>query len=154
MPRGYPKQYHKFYMMLHVISGVMKNHEPTKDARMFTMPLSFSAPPVHANNQNMHWGKRARLVKALRHEAFIRARAMRLPQGQSFAVVTLHWQPSTKRNRDAHNLVPCVKPLVDGLVDHGLVPDDNTRFMSVPEPVIHPPIKGDARMWLTVETTM
>jgi crossover junction endodeoxyribonuclease RusA len=37
------------------------------------------------------------------------------------------------RRRDVHNLYPSIKALVDGLIDYGLLPDDNHRHLVGPD---------------------
>jgi len=39
------------------------------------------------------------------------------------------------RRRDPHNYYPTVKPIVDGLVDAGLWPDDTPDFVETREPM-------------------
>lgn len=118
---------------------------------MTTMPLSFGRPPL-SMNQRMHWAKKARITRELRHEAAVRARSMRLGPYRHITV-TLHYQPRDNRRRDADNLVPSLKALCDGLVDAHLVPDDTPDLMTKRMPVIHPPVKGQpARTWLTIES--
>jgi crossover junction endodeoxyribonuclease RusA len=65
-------------------------------------------------------------------------------------IVQLHYVPSTKRRRDASNIVPTQKPAVDGLVDAGVVRDDTAEWVGELMPVIHPLAPGPARMWLAV----
>lgn len=116
----------------------------------YSIALPWDKPPLTANQKIKHWGERARLVKMIRESAFILTRASRIPRHKEI-LVTLHYQPRDRRNRDAHNLYPTVKALVDGIVDAGVVPDDNTDYLSTNEPVIHPPIKGQSpRMWMTI----
>ncbi len=38
-----------------------------------------------------------------------------------------------ERRRDVHNLYPSIKALVDGLIDYGLLPDDNHRHLVGPD---------------------
>lgn len=117
----------------------------------FIMPLSFTKPPLTANQRFGHWAEKAKLVKQLRQESMVRARSMRLPTSK-FATVTLHYQPRDRRRRDRHNLYPSVKALVDGLVDAKVVPDDDAEHLSAPEPVIHPAVKGEpGRCWLAIK---
>lgn len=112
--------------------------------------LPYLSPPLSAN-QRMHWSVRGRVTREVRSTAAWIARHTKLPAADRLTI-TLHYRPSTKRRRDAHNLYPLVKALVDGLVDAGIVPDDNTEHVSTPEPVIHPPTEsGTPSMWLNIE---
>ena len=44
---------------------------------------------------------------------------------------------TTKRRRDTDNLMYSLKPIYDGIVDAGVVPDDAPKYMKREEPVIH-----------------
>ncbi|AMU78478.1 hypothetical protein SEA_SKINNYPETE_48 [Mycobacterium phage SkinnyPete] len=107
--------------------------------------LPWSRPPLTAN-QRMHWAAKAKTTREVRAAAAVIAR--NLPRADRL-VVTLHYQPSQNRRRDRHNLWPTVKALVDGLVDAGVVPDDDTEHVSTPEPVIHTPA-STAALWLVL----
>ena len=116
-----------------------------------TLDLSFGTPPLNAN-QRLHWAQRAKLTKSIRHEAATRARAAHIGP-KDHVTVTLHYQPRDKRRRDRGNLVPTHKALLDGLVDAGIVPDDNPTYVDERMPEIHPPVKGQpSKCWLTIET--
>lgn len=117
------------------------------------MELSFTHPPLNLN-VNMHWAKRSPLVKALRHEAATRARALKIPEC-GHIITRLHWRPGDNRRRDEDNLVTSAKPLWDGLVDSGVVPDDTSEFMTKLMPKIHKPDKTNKpRMWLEIERSI
>lgn len=116
--------------------------------------LPYQKPPLTLNKQLHHHAK-ARLVKEVRQAAHWMARARRLPRNMPHAVITLHYVPRDKRTRDTDNLVATAKPAYDGLVDYGLVPDDNPQYMTKTEAVIHPPQKtapgpNGSRLYLTI----
>lgn len=118
--------------------------------KQHTMQLSFSKPPITLNSSFRHWSQRAKVVKEIRREAMVRARAARLGPYRHITT-TLHYQPRDRRRRDPSNLVGTQKPLLDGLVDAGVVPDDTPEYVTESMPVIHPPVKGEpGRMWLTI----
>lgn len=115
-----------------------------------TMPLSFTRPPLSANDRT-HWRPRARIIRQVRHEAATRARAMRWGP-YKYIAVQFHYQQSVTRRQDRGNLMPTHKALLDGLVDAGVVPDDNPQYVDELMPQIHPPVKGQpARCWLTIQ---
>lgn len=119
--------------------------------RRWVIPLSFTKPPLTANQRFGHWAQRAKLVKQVRHEACMRARSHKFP-AMGKCAVSLHYRPRDSRRRDADNLVPTLKALCDGLVDAGLVVDDTPEFMTKAMPVIHPAKKGTpASMWLEID---
>ena len=106
--------------------------------------LPWTRPPLTAN-QRMHWAEKSRVTREVRQTTCLLARSRKAPS-TSRLVVTLHYRQAVKRRLDAHNLYALVKPCVDGLVDAGIVPDDDTEHVSTPEPVIHPP--GKPALWL------
>ncbi|AAN12622.1 RusA-like Holliday junction resolvase [Mycobacterium phage Che9c] len=117
----------------------------TADSKYFRIDLPWSRPPLTAN-QRMHWAAKARKTREVRTAAALLARDA--PRTDRL-VATLHYQPRQQRRRDNHNLWPTVKALVDGLVDAGVVPDDDTEHVSTPEPVIHP-AAGTSALWLVL----
>lgn len=123
----------------------MTKHTTTK-----LLPLPQHTPPLTAN-QRLHWAQKARITKQLRHTTHILAKTKKLPTG-TYATITLHYVPATNRRRDRHNLWPTVKAAVDGLIDYGLVPDDDHTHVSTPEPVIHPADRSprETRLWLEI----
>lgn len=118
---------------------------------LYTIPLTFTKPPLNMN-QRMHWAQKAKITKAIRHEAMIRCRATRIRKANHITV-QLHYQPRDNRRRDSDNLVPTLKALCDGIVDAGVVTDDTPDYMTKIMPTIHPAIKGQpGRMWLEITT--
>ncbi|MDO5535461.1 MAG: hypothetical protein Q4F65_12540 [Propionibacteriaceae bacterium] len=114
------------------------------------IPLSWGTPPLTAN-QRKHWREKAALTRAVRTEVATRARAQKLPTGLERVTVRLHYVPAQNRRRDPSNLMPTQKAAVDGLVDHGLVPDDCPPYVTEEMPRVHPADRSVAlRMWLEV----
>ena len=98
--------------------------------------ISFPAPAKLINlNGREHWSVKARLTKAWRTAAYYEAVAAGVKRlGPSVVTVTLPVQ--TAHKRDPHNFVPTVKAIVDGLVDAGVWPDDNSDWVTVGEPLL------------------
>lgn len=46
--------------------------------------------------------------------------------------IRITWPTHTKR--DAHNLTPTFKALIDGAVDAGVLPDDSDEYLTGPDP--------------------
>ncbi|OEJ21128.1 hypothetical protein BGK67_34870 (plasmid) [Streptomyces subrutilus] len=103
------------------------------------------------SNQRLHHMAEHRIRRRLRSEAEQMARARRLPQLDRAAVhYVLHPRP-INRKRDPGNWAPTAKAYVDGLVDAGLLPDDNSAHLRGPYPEIGPPVStGLARMSLVI----
>lgn len=108
-------------------------------------------PPLN-HNQRLGWRQEAKLKRLVRLHAKNQATKARIGRCK-FLTVQLHYAPGDNRaRRDPANLTATSKPAIDGLVDAGLVPDDNPTFVLEVMPVIHPG-PGTRRLWLTVEVT-
>lgn len=116
----------------------------------YELPLPWSRPPLSLN-QRMHHHARARVVAEVRRTAGWLAKAARI--GHHHRVkVELIYTPATRRRRDADNLVAALKPLVDGLVDAGVVADDDDEHVERAMPIITvPDPRCAARLVLVVE---
>lgn len=94
-----------------------------------TWMLTFNAPAeLMTLNKRHHWRTRAKLTKKWREVAAVCARAGRIPTLNRARIVVTFVHP-TNRRRDAHNLFPTAKAIVDGLVDAGTLPDDNDAHL-------------------------
>lgn len=65
------------------------------------------------------------------------------------AEATLHWRVPTRRIQDTDNISPTLKPVLDALVQEGILPADN--WVCVPHTAqrIHPPEPGKlGAMWV------
>lgn len=116
----------------------------------WTMPLSYDKPPLNLNQRD-HWGKTTGPRKTLRTEARLRAKSMGIPTGMPHITTRLHYRAPDRRRRDEDNLIATAKPLWDGLVDAGIVPDDTSDYMTKLMPKIHPPAPEGPALWLTIE---
>lgn len=94
-----------------------------------TLPLPDSSMSGHAKG---NWHSKAATTKRMRRDAHVEA--LHITQGErrfERAVVSLAFYLGSNRRRDALNLANGVKPYIDGLVDAGLMPDDDWKVMSV-----------------------
>ncbi|MDT0223484.1 hypothetical protein [Gordonia sp. AC31] len=90
--------------------------------------LPYQRPPL-TPNQRLHWSVRARLTREIRETAGMCARSAKLPSlGRS--EVTTVWFVPDRRRRDAGSLSLTTKAALDGLVDAGVWPDDNTTWVA------------------------
>lgn len=114
------------------------------------LELPFTAA-LSLNDRMNHWVK-AKKVREWREAACWLARAAKIPQCERVRV-ELHYMPAQERRRDPDNLVASMKPIVDGLVDAGVVVDDTAAFVERCWPVIHakgPEVKPGSRFWVVV----
>jgi crossover junction endodeoxyribonuclease RusA len=115
----------------------------------YVLPIPYTSPPLSANDR-MHRMQKARVTRKLRGDMKLIARAKRLPR-MTRASATLHYVPGTNRRRDAENLAPTQKAVIDGaLVSSGCLPDDSGEFLTLTAPVIHPKDPQGGRLWLEV----
>ncbi len=118
-----------------------------------TIPLVWTTPPLSMNDRH-HWAAKARITRDIRETTRILAIAHHIPRNLDHVTVSLHYAPKTNRRINADNLSATLKPCCDGLVDHGLVPDDEPRYMAKLMPVIHPKSStGKGQLWLQIEVT-
>ena len=112
--------------------------------------LPYSKPPLNLNYR-MHWRERARITRQVRDAARILTLAKLRWAEPSRIEVELSYQPRDNRRRDVDNLIATLKPVCDGIVDAGLVPDDTPEFMGKRMPKILPAKKGEGgRMFFTI----
>lgn len=109
-------------------------------ARSWTLTIPAPAPWLNANDRG-HWSKRSGLTRVWRETAQILARQQRLPGLGKVCIEAVLSFPD-KRRRDAHNYYPTLKAIVDGLVDHGLIPDDSAQYLIGPDIRVGEPVRA------------
>ena len=92
-------------------------------------------------NDRVHWRTRDRITRQIRGDSATLVRAARVP---SLDRVTMEGvlHPHDRRRRDPHNWVPSFKAMIDGVVDAGVLADDDAKHLlsftiSLGEPVRH-----------------
>lgn len=120
-----------------------------------TYTLHIPAPEAWlSSNDRWHWAKRARVTKAWREAAAWRAIAGKLPIGLSRVSITASVHRADNRRADAHNRLPTIKAAIDGLVDAGVIPDDNDSIVSaltiVAGEAVRAPGQARGRLTLTI----
>lgn len=126
----------------------------TRPLRVWTLVLPYTSPPLTMNDR-LHRHARSRTVRQVRASAAVLARAHQVPRLDRIAV-ELHYVPRNAGRRDPINLAPTAKACEDGLVDAGVVPDDDPRYV-LPTPAVIdppsvelPPSLGACRLYLVV----
>ena len=94
----------------------------------YIVTLPAGLPLLNANGR-VHWRTRARITKTLREAACVVAKEQCIPR-LSRVEMTLVLHPHDKRPRDPHNWYPSFKAAIDGIVDAGVLADDNSRFLA------------------------
>lgn len=122
------------------------------------LDLPYTKPPLSLNGgvptSTAAMRAKARQIRSVRSDGANLARHANLPRKVAHACVRLHYRPRDSQPRDPINLTPTQKALVDGLRDYGLVPDDDSRYVTDLMPAIHPAEKGQpGRLWLEITIT-
>lgn len=102
------------------------------------------------DNQRLHHRRKAEYIDLIRRASGFAARAAKLPTLQRIHVFyVIHPKPGLRR-RDPGNWSPTAKAAIDGLVDAGVVPDDNSERVLGGDPRLGTPIKGSQFvLWIT-----
>lgn len=111
----------------------------SKPTALEPLVLYFAVPTDYLTmNQRKHWSwtaQRKRIWRETTHYAALQWRSSpseRHLEGRH--LISFGFPMATKRRRDPHNYYPTIKPVVDGLIDAGLWPDDTPEFVATTEP--------------------
>ena len=101
------------------------------------MIVTLTPDQVLTANQRHHWAAKARLTKALRQRGVMAWRLAGSPQHDRARLVVTLGYPD-RRHRDAANLHPTIKALLDGMVHplpgvRGVLPDDSDAYLTGPD---------------------
>lgn len=97
------------------------------------LTVYFTRAQLVTANRLGHWRTRAKKVRHLRDTTHVWARACLKPPGERCRIVMTYGWTGPGRVRDAGNLQPTSKACVDGLVDAGIFPDDNDKYVEGPD---------------------
>lgn len=86
-----------------------------------------------SSNQRLNRHRVAERVATLRDLARVEARRQGLVRGLTRVRIVAHLTYPTTHRRDPNNAHPTTKALLDGLVDYGLVPDDDSSHVIGPD---------------------
>lgn len=103
----------------------------TDSPRTWTIALPAGTRLLNAN-ERLHWATKARITRQLRDTTCWLARQQKIP-ALLCARIIAEYRPVDRRRRDPANLYPAVKAAVDGLVDAGVLPDDDARHLVGPD---------------------
>lgn len=91
-----------------------------------TITLPPVNPKLHAHNTG-HWRVKSKAVRELRELSF--ALTLEQLRGRRVtwqaAVLDYTFVVADRRRRDEANMIQATKPAIDGIVDTGLIPDDD-----------------------------
>lgn len=117
---------------------------------MTTLVLEPPAALINANDRLHHHAK-AKLTKAWRDQARRQSGMQYAPRDfheQAHITVTIRFP--TNHRRDVGNYYPTAKAIVDGLVDAGVLPDDNDDHITGPDLRRERP-NGPLRVTVTIQ---
>jgi crossover junction endodeoxyribonuclease RusA len=102
------------------------------------------------DNQRLNKWRKAEYIDLIRKASGFAARAAKVPALQRIHVFyVVHPKPGIRR-RDPGNWSPTAKAAIDGLVDAGVVPDDNSERVLGGDPRIGSVVKGSQfALWIT-----
>jgi crossover junction endodeoxyribonuclease RusA len=115
-------------------AGASGTHSPPAGStgRTFTIALPAGMELLNANDRDSHWARRRRITGALREAAAWLARQQRIPALPRARILGVY-EPPDRRRRDPANLYPSFKACVDGLVDAGVLLDDDAAHLDGPD---------------------
>ena len=117
--------------------------------RCWRLELPAETKLINANDR-MHPVKRAPFIKVIRNAAWAMARHHKIPTLQRAHIFYVVHPDTRGRRRDPGNWSPSAKAAVDGLVDAGVLPDDDHTRLLGPDPRIGTPVKGSQLvLWIT-----
>lgn len=96
-----------------------------------SLVVTFDVPTARllTSNKRRYYREAAKIAADLRHEASEVGYVLGA-HDEGTILVRVLW-PNRKR-RDVHNIMPTVKPIIDGLVDAGVLPDDHDGVLRGP----------------------
>lgn len=102
------------------------------DPVMVEIVLPLPSPALHAHAKG-GWRSKTKPTAAAREEARLMALPHRskAPQFAGGAVLSVDFYFANMRRRDLGNAFQSLKPAIDGIVDSGLLPDDNWQVLEV-----------------------
>lgn len=95
--------------------------------KTWSLLLPYRRPPLSLNRR-LHHMVEYRLKAEMKQAAIVLAKANRLPAMKA-VTAELIWCKGDNRTADSDNISPNLKPLLDGLVAAGVLPEDNANHV-------------------------
>lgn len=110
--------------------------------RSVTISLDVFAHEILTANQRLHWAEKARRTRVIRQRARYAKRGPEhyVPMGRARCVAYVTYRD--RRRRDSANVAPTLKACIDGVVDSGLLPDDDNDHLIGPDIRVTEPNPG------------
>jgi len=129
----------------------------TTSPRAVTIEFAMPDKVLNANDR-LHWAVKSKRVKAWRRSCYLAA----IKAQRRGALERVEWDRNAKHEigisipvvslnirRDGANWHPTLKAAIDGLVDHGMLPDDSGRYVVTSEPTFHA-VRDNPRVVVTI----
>jgi crossover junction endodeoxyribonuclease RusA len=121
-------------------ASALSGARPGCEATTYIVALPAGYDLLSANDRHDYRAK-ARIVKQIRKDATVMARASRLPKLEVVRITAvLH--PRDKRHQDSDNVQPTVKACIDAIVAAGYLPGDDERYVLSTTYMLGAPVKG------------
>lgn len=102
-----------------------------------TVPVVITIPGQQgmllSANDRYHWRQKAARTRYWRQLTNVCVRAAQADPVGGLVRITVTFAWPDRRRRDIGNLAPTVKAIVDGIVDGGLLPDDDDKHVIGPD---------------------
>ena len=99
-------------------------------ARTWTLVFDkFGRPLTENEAHRLHFRQVAAVRKGYRHTATLMARQARIPKLARVTIEVTGRYPNRRNLPDPGALAPAAKPIIDGIVDAGVIPDDSGTYV-------------------------
>jgi len=94
--------------------------------------LPVGMPLLTSNQQRRagHWSKYYAIIRNIRRETNQRACKQRIPKNLPKVKIKAIYHPPDNRRRDPDAIAPSLKAAIDGIVDSGVIKDDNNKIVT------------------------
>lgn len=121
---------------------------PAAALTVYRIPLPVGLELMNSNHRPTI-PQRARLTAELRKAGKIAARKAKVPHLER-AYITCYLRPTTRGRRDPGNWYPSAKAALDGVVDAGVLDDDDSTHVLGPDMRLGPIIKPGPQLVLVL----
>lgn len=91
--------------------------------------LAISRNVLMTSNSRLHWAEKARRTRVIRDMAHILCKHEHRHTRLEMATLVVETRWPDRRIRDADNVAPMSKAAIDGVVQAGLLADDNSKIL-------------------------
>lgn len=117
-----------------------------------TLKLPYDRPPI-SQNSRMHWAPANKIKQEIKRSSAWLARSEKMPHLERIRV-TIEWIVNDRRRRDVDNMAPTLKAAIDGLVQAGVITDDDYTRVETAYRIVHAGIAAHAPgLYLHIEET-